>query len=171
MGLLDEAIREHLELKRRHGGDASEIARLENEVLGPEQTAPPLTPPASAGAPVPADVPVVAHEPEPPRIEHEEPAVPAPAYEPLVAHEPEPEPDPVPEPAPEDAGQATVAFSIEEIEEAEQRPRAPAEPLPEIGEPEPGEHDELEETPEFLQETPEHDRMWFEQKPPKDFDF
>ena len=34
-----------------------------------------------------------------------------------------------------------------------------------------GEHDELEETPEFLQETPEHDRLWFEQKPPKDFDF
>jgi hypothetical protein len=31
--------------------------------------------------------------------------------------------------------------------------------------------DELEETPEFLQETPEHDRLWFEQKPPRDFDF
>jgi hypothetical protein len=36
---------------------------------------------------------------------------------------------------------------------------------------EPGEHDVLEETPEFLEETPEHDRLWFEQKPPKDFDF
>ena len=34
-----------------------------------------------------------------------------------------------------------------------------------------GAHDELEETPEFLQETPEHDRLWFEQKPPRDFDF
>ena len=33
------------------------------------------------------------------------------------------------------------------------------------------EHDELEETPEFLQETPEHDRLWFDQKPPRDFDF
>ncbi|MBA3408178.1 MAG: hypothetical protein H0U06_08995, partial [Solirubrobacterales bacterium] len=31
--------------------------------------------------------------------------------------------------------------------------------------------DVLEETPEFLQETPEHDRLWFEQKPPRDFDF
>jgi hypothetical protein len=30
--------------------------------------------------------------------------------------------------------------------------------------------DVLEETPEFLQETPEHDRLWFEQKPPRDFD-
>ncbi len=31
--------------------------------------------------------------------------------------------------------------------------------------------DVLEETPDFLQETPEHDRLWFEQKPPRDFDF
>ena len=29
----------------------------------------------------------------------------------------------------------------------------------------------LEETPEFLQDTPDHDRLWFEQRPPKDFDF
>jgi hypothetical protein len=64
---------------------------------------------------------------------------------------------------------------------------APEEPLePEPLEPEepdwdqPGEdepeapeerEDVLEETPEFLQDTPEHDRLWFEQKPPKDFDF
>ena len=34
-----------------------------------------------------------------------------------------------------------------------------------------GEEDVLEETPEFLQETPEHDRLWFEQKPPRDFDW
>ncbi|HEY2769355.1 MAG TPA: hypothetical protein VGI87_02260 [Solirubrobacteraceae bacterium] len=36
-----------------------------------------------------------------------------------------------------------------------------------------GERDEdvLEETPEFLQDTPEHDRLWFEQRPPRDFDF
>jgi hypothetical protein len=34
-------------------------------------------------------------------------------------------------------------------------------------------HDEdvLEETPDFLEETPEDDQLWFEQKPPKDFDF
>jgi len=35
----------------------------------------------------------------------------------------------------------------------------------------PGEEDVLEETPEFLQDAPEHDRLWFEQKPPRDFDF
>ena len=33
------------------------------------------------------------------------------------------------------------------------------------------EEDVLEETPEFLEETPEQDRLWFEQRPPKDFDF
>src|SRR5262245_7044149 len=35
MGLLDDAIREHLELKRRHGADASEVERQEQEALGP----------------------------------------------------------------------------------------------------------------------------------------
>jgi hypothetical protein len=35
MGLLDEAIREHLELKRRRGGDPSAIAREEHEALAP----------------------------------------------------------------------------------------------------------------------------------------
>ncbi len=35
MGLLDEAIREHLELKRRRGGDPSAIAREEREALDP----------------------------------------------------------------------------------------------------------------------------------------
>jgi hypothetical protein len=31
--------------------------------------------------------------------------------------------------------------------------------------------DVLETTPEFLQDAPEHDRLWFEQRPPRDFDF
>jgi hypothetical protein len=35
MGLLDEAIREHLELKRRSGADPSAIAREEHEALAP----------------------------------------------------------------------------------------------------------------------------------------
>ena len=33
------------------------------------------------------------------------------------------------------------------------------------------EEDLLEETPDFLQDTPDHDRLWFEQRPPRDFDF
>src|SRR6187200_2160172 len=34
MGPLDDAIREHLELKRRRGADPDEVTRQENEALG-----------------------------------------------------------------------------------------------------------------------------------------
>jgi hypothetical protein len=35
MGLLDDAIREHMELKRLRGADPSEVARQEQDALGP----------------------------------------------------------------------------------------------------------------------------------------
>jgi hypothetical protein len=35
MGELDEAIREHLDLKRRRGADPAEVAREEQEALAP----------------------------------------------------------------------------------------------------------------------------------------
>jgi hypothetical protein len=37
--------------------------------------------------------------------------------------------------------------------------------------PDTGHEDVLEDTPEFLEQSPEDDELWFEQKPPKDFDF
>ncbi len=40
-----------------------------------------------------------------------------------------------------------------------------------LSDPEAEDEDVLEDTPDFLQDTPEHDRLWFEQKPPRDFDF
>src|SRR5579884_3738909 len=40
MGLLDDAIREHLDLKRRRGADPSEIERAEREALGPVRRSP-----------------------------------------------------------------------------------------------------------------------------------
>jgi hypothetical protein len=49
------------------------------------------------------------------------------------------------------------------VEEDEPEPAEP--PAPRADE------DVLEETPDFLEETPEDDQLWFEQKPPKDFDF
>jgi hypothetical protein len=59
MGLLDDAIREHLDLKRRRGADPSEIAREETEALGPvRRDAPEEEPPASAAGSSYAD-----HEP------------------------------------------------------------------------------------------------------------
>jgi len=36
MGLLDDAIREHLELKRRTGAAAGDLARVEREALDPD---------------------------------------------------------------------------------------------------------------------------------------
>src|SRR5918999_6207358 len=35
MGILDDAIRQHLELKRQHGAPEEEIERQEEEALGP----------------------------------------------------------------------------------------------------------------------------------------
>ncbi len=37
MSILDDAIREHLELKRAHGADAGELKKLEDEAFGPPQ--------------------------------------------------------------------------------------------------------------------------------------
>ncbi len=37
MGILDDAIREHLELKRKHGAAGSDVDRLEQEAFGPAE--------------------------------------------------------------------------------------------------------------------------------------
>jgi hypothetical protein len=218
MGLLDDAIREHLELKRRSGADPNEVARQEQEALGPARRGPePLEvsqPPADEAvavdphAPeVDADVPEFepggrAAEPEAepasepdrepePELEPEphaewhaaepepahEPAPPEPEREPEARTEPEPKPEPEAESlyeAPPAVDQPTVAFDAADVEDAQRRPEpaAPAAPVErEAPEPAPGDEDVLEETPDFLQETPEHDRLWFEQRPPRDFDF
>jgi hypothetical protein len=147
MGLLDDAIREHLELKRRRGADPDEIARQEDEALGDPRSGEFARPEAEPAEPEPAAVPA-------------EEDLPAEAPEP-AAYEPEPpketwideEPD---EPV---AGPPTAELTQSEVE-----------PEPDVVRPD-EEADELEETPDFLQETPEHDRLWFEQKPPRDFDF
>lgn len=44
------------------------------------------------------------------------------------------------------------------------------EPRPDY-DPDTGHEDVLEDTPDFLEDTPEDDDLWFEQRPPKDFDF
>lgn len=42
MGVLDDAIREHLDLKRRHGASEEEIARAEAEALTPARRPAPV---------------------------------------------------------------------------------------------------------------------------------
>src|SRR3954451_8149839 len=155
MGLLDDAIREHLELKRKHGANPEDVARQEQEALGPGQRnefaqpegAAPVPPEPVEEAPEPeAAAPPVDELPEgEPGIPEEPPSAEAPGYD----EDPwlDDEPDEVP--------------ADEALQERPRRPTA------ETGD----DDDVLEETPDFLQETPEHDRLWFEQKPPRDFDW
>src|SRR5919108_1753263 len=65
MGLLDDAIREHLELKRRRGADAEEISRQEQEALGPAQRAEFAEPAAAAPPALEPDEPDEPEEAEP----------------------------------------------------------------------------------------------------------
>jgi hypothetical protein len=178
MGLLDDAIREHLELKRRHGADPDEVSRQEREALGapvrgefakPEGEQPEAgdEPAAVAASEAPAaevaDVPEFDEPPEMPGEPEPEPA------ERPAAREPEPRP-----------GDEEDPWLVEDLADPEPEPEASPQPEPEPGS-EPGSvappaesgqgDDVLEETPDFLQETPEHDRLWFEQKPPRDFDW
>jgi hypothetical protein len=246
MGLLDDAIREHLDLKRRRGADPGEVDQLEREALGPVRRGPQISdeplpdeahvehdehfdheehderlnheepfdhhgpfgadepfdeqpppehqgpatvlydeeadaPPPRAARTAPPE-PEFADEPDKPAAgeergwsfdsaedwEDEEPVEPADsapprdetADAPTSEHAAPPEPPaqasgptPPPEPGAEHAGQETVEYDVEAEQHREQ------------------EDDVLEETPEFLQDTPDHDRLWFEQKPPRPFDF
>jgi hypothetical protein len=265
MGILDDAIREHLELKRKHGVPEEEVERQQEEALGPARRDVAQQPEETeiaaeavddtslfdggGDAPV-AEAPAVAHEetaiPEPPAgapdappaeaVPAEPPFSSAPPAEPFArepfSEEPPPEPfseePPEAEPAvadhtglepPPDEDEPAAAGLTAEPSAAEPAEPSAAEPPPEppaveraaepdphaaLGDTEPhgfpaldddddlseddaveddaddplpaadvedDDLDVLEDTPDFLQETPEHDRLWFEQKPPRDFDF
>jgi len=163
MGLLDDAIREHLELKRRHGADPSEVERQEQEALGP----------ARRGAAPPADAEPDAGAVSVGMLEEDEDDVVAPGA--LYDDEPEDEPEPsMPAGEPEAPVAPPVSPRDREPEPEREDPEAVADVSEEPAPPEAAEgerEDVLEETPDFLQETPEHDRLWFEQKPPRDFEF
>jgi hypothetical protein len=195
MGLLDDAIREHLELKRQRGADDDAVSRLEREALGPvvrgDEFAADATSAEDESLP-PEYEPLDAHEAA---AEYDHPLGDVQPSEPALEHEP-PAPEPVePEPSQPElgqhVGQPTEEFDVESVHAQEALRSAPPEPAPPPPDPAPhapededvhddhdaqhppktGEHDVLEETPEFLQETPEHDRLWFEQGPPQEFDF
>jgi hypothetical protein len=197
MGLLDDAIKEHLDLKRRRGADPTEVERAEREALGPvrrNREAPDASEAddeqldAGGLAYDQADEAVWADEdtderpfeddPEDeravpplelsgdqgptPRSRRAEPAVDEPAFDDSAFGESafeEPAFDDAPAPAPRfapgAAGEETSEYNVEEALSADDE----------------SDEDVLEETPEFLQDTPDHDRLWFEQRPPKDFDF
>ena len=242
MSVLDDAIREHLELRRRNGASEQEIAVKEAEALGPVGHAPDVAAEASAlereqaSEPSARDEPV-AEAPAEPSLRDEAgagaPPVPdeiesdadldpsedradaaqdlrdgrAGADLELSDERPDADQDLSDEQAGTDLELADERLDIdmpeaieEEEHEEEQReaadepltperplwrafeppPRAPAAERvrrPDASAPASSEppadpaDDVLEETPDFLQETPEHERLWFEQRPPRDFDF
>jgi len=295
MGLLDDAIREHLDLKRKRGADPGEIERLEREALGPVRRDPlshvvetlphlevqpeyeavdlqlELQPDEFGLGPDPSQLDQTHDESPAPerrrglfRRHRSAPAAPAPTEHaadfdavehddfaallyPDVDEEPDLQEPPDHESAPEPYVPVTSSATPPESSVAEPEPpppltfetpppkrprfsaRPPADVEDELGEPpagddmqerasaapqpkqasQPGtvpesdesaettewdvedafaaedgthttaagdsgqdsEDDVLEETPEFLQDTPDHDRLWFEQRPPRDFDF
>jgi len=171
MGLLDDAIREHLELKRRRGADPGEVAREEREVLdSPGASSPPDSPAAAApDSPFPEDpelgeslVSASPHDVQ----ETEELDM-----EPLLEDEPVAIPDDR-DPAGDFMGAAGDALEWNSPHEDAIRPEGAAKGAAAgaDGGEKPGE-DVLEETPDFLRESPDQERLWFEQRPPRDFDF
>jgi hypothetical protein len=186
MGLLDDAIREHLELKRRHGADPEEVSRQENEALGAARRAE-FARTGEDAKQAAADAPAEAAAPA--EVADEAVAPLEPATEESVPPEPEPEREPEPR-EPFDAEAVAAPPAVEEPPAPEppaappardadpwlddERDEVPADESldrpPPAGQDEPRE-DVLEETPDFLQETPEHERLWFEQRPPRDFDW
>jgi hypothetical protein len=170
MGLLDDAIREHLELKRRHGADPDEVEQQEREALGEARRAEFAPTPDDEGVPsAPFDAAAeVPEADEPPEFEEAgapEPELPGPGAE---AAAPGYDEDPWLD---EERDEVTSDEALERsFGEAEEAPGEGRDSPEDRNSPEARE-DVLEETPEFLQETPEHDRLWFEQRPPKDFDW
>lgn len=95
---------------------------------------------------------------EPPPAEHPRVAEPPAEEAPLDATVEQPVPNF--DPPSEETAPPKRNFAEEEDEDDEERDYDPAT----------GHEDVLEDTPRFLEDAPEDDDLWFEQKPPKDFD-
>jgi hypothetical protein len=193
MGLLDDAIREHLELKRRSGADPGEVAREQHEALDPVERGQDALAADDAVAEAMADLGPG---------QHTDPAIEQPELGVITGDVAEDTPDDLAN-APAhggDGGDETAELDMRTVFDDDATPGvaggvrpsdAHGEPPVEARAPDdeslewemPGEdaraqHEEvesdpdvLEETPDFLRETPEHERLWFEQQPPRDFDF
>lgn len=193
MGLLDDAIREHLELKRLRGADPGAVAREEQDALGPvrregeaedggqddsEEKVSPDAPgsvlinPGSAPA---TDSSTTGQETIEINMEAEL-ARGADAGHEQEATQPK-------RAAPVEHASHTQATTDESLEwevpgDHPKNPpgRVGSETEADSGVGEDHEavghvEDVLEETPDFLRDTPEQERLWFEQRPPRDFDF
>ena len=192
MGLLDDAIREHLELKRLRGADPSDVAREQDAALGPvhggdepelgdapgdrveggppeeslqQSTDAPTLTTASAGQEtveinMEAELAGSDFKHDPPRGAAHEAAAAHPARPHMSRDESLEWEVPSDRRGDRDTtvGEETPSDSDVSGANLPQGEEAPVE-------------DVLEETPDFLRDTPEQERLWFEQRPPRDFDF
>lgn len=175
MGVLDDAIREHLDLKRQRGADPSEVERQAAEALGPARREPPAAP---AVEPVDAEVEA--------GVEPVEPVDDVPAAEPptQLADELVPPAEPetqVAEPEPQ-AAEPGFELDPEPVPAAPptevREPEAEVTPLHPVEEQE----DEPDEVPaderladdgplDFPEQKRQDKPLWFEQSPGRDLDF
>jgi len=168
MGLLDEAIREHLELKRRRGAAPALVAREEQQALGPVRGGEPavedvrdtanadLTVDAAPRGEDRSDASTHAHAEGLSSIGQET----AELDMRTVLDE---EPDEGVAPVGPVAVEPIISAQAGAHERYARPPGAPDrtdEPVKEVH----------EETPDFLRDTPEQDRLRFEQRPQRDFD-
>jgi hypothetical protein len=176
MGSLDDAIREHLELKRRLGASDEEIERKEDEAFGKGTHREPPASQDSGPEGSFAESELATAEPgsngQPEETLHDTADYPDAAASTAAPDEPAGrleeeifEPDEVPREESLDPGLTVRDARRSHDEESEPSADWVQEPERDTSE------DVLEETPEFLEETPEGDSLWFDQRPPKDFDF
>jgi hypothetical protein len=192
MGLLDDAIREHLELKRLRGADPGAVAREEQDALGPlrrEREAEQDEQRGKAEVPEGADGSFFPNS-EPPRspdsstfgqetIEINMEAELATGTDSGHQHDgpKQKSASPVTDLAHSQAS-TQEPLGWESLGDHDDKPRGVEGSKGGAGSSAEEHHegvehveDVLEETPDFLRETPEQERLWFEQRPPRDFDF
>jgi hypothetical protein len=179
MGLLDDAIREHLELKRLRGTDPGEVARKEREALGSSEHLQADT----AGSSDEDELPIADPTQETPAGDkHSDRSA---LGEQTVELEMESAlgsqtgsssfPTETPNVGSSVGGSSKVDVREDSLEwempvDHQQHESSASQHRTNDRDDEPVE-DVLEETPEFLRDTPEQERLWFEQRPPRDFDF
>lgn len=172
MGLLDEAIREHLDLKRRRGADPTEVERAEREALGPVRR----EPFDSADAELEAMAAGGAYEQEG-ELYDDQPHGEAPFSDERDwgdAFDEEPEVSQAKAPPNgrelDDATRVMGSTPFEDDSLMED-PGSDGVLEPQAG-PEKQHGEEVpEDPPDFLHDAPEHDRPRSEQRPPRDLDF
>jgi hypothetical protein len=159
VGVLDDAIREHLDLKKRRGADPGEVEKQAAEALGPARREP-------AAEPAVEDVPAEAGEEQ---AVEDVPAAEAPIQlaEDLAPPPPAPEPIGEEEPIPDEEPPGAEVTQLHPVDEAIEPDEVPAEEqmvAPPAGEP--------DDSPlDFPTDKGDNDALWFEQPPRRDLDF